>query len=350
MRLKKTVKILLASIVLGVSTIGINGVQAQNSQEPDLYINNSIQGSEKKIMEDVISTLPIEDRENVIYITKGGDIYANKPELKDDIEELTSVKDNVYKNSIGEQFIFPKSDPKPSVVKNTYFSVSKVAAPNCSNGGTGPYRRVYSSTGYSWLSMKVHIPSETEIKDLGPGTSTGDTGYIYTGGWGGDKSLTVDAGMQHNTLKKNWSGAIRVSGNSAPFDMTNRYQPNQDVQMKFYVNANNSVTLVITGILIDGIKKTQTVVAEAQGFTLDGSNNILKRITSIGQTKGKENFATGSYMNNIHWYDVNIGKSSINNTPWNSGSQSGGLCSYPNNTKVKTSYTNQGEETVSIDL
>lgn len=347
--LNKTLKVLLVSTVLGVGVFGIKVVEAQRSYEADFYISTSVQGSEKRIMEDVISTLPIEDRENVVYLTTQGKVYANKPELKNDIEQLKLVTDNVYKNSSGEEFIFPNVE-KPTVTKNTYLSVSKVVAPGCSSGGTGPYRRVASATGYSWLSMKVHLPSETEIKDLGPSSTTGDTGYIYTGGWGGSNSLTVDAGMQHNTANKNWSGAIRVSGTNAPFNLATRYQPNQDIQMKFYVNGNNMVTLVVTGVLVDGVKRTQTVVAEAPGFSVDGSTNILKRITSIGQTRGKENFSTGSYMKNVHWYDVYIGKSSTNNSAWNSSTQSNILCSYPNSTKVQTSYVNQGEETVNIQL
>ncbi len=343
-------RILLTSFVLTASVLGIHKVQAQGDQQPDLYISNAIQGSERQVMENVISTLPVEDRENVIYVNKEGDVYANKPELKDDIELLTTVKNNVYQNSEGEKFVFPQLEPRPVVTKDTYFSINKVSAPStCQTDGTGPYRRVYSNTGYSWISMKVHLPSETEIQDSGPNSSTGDTGYIYTGGWGGDQSQAVDAGMQHNTASRNWSGAIRVSG-QLPLNMTTRYQPNQDIQMKFYVNANNQVTLVVTGILVDGTKNSQTVTADVQGFTTNGSSNILKRITSIGQNKGKENLSTGSYMNNVHWYNTYIGKSSTSNTAWNSSAQTGGMCSYPNSSKIKVSYVNQGEETVNIHL
>ena len=45
--------------------------------------------------------------------------------------------------------------------------------------GTGPYRRVYSHSAYSYTAAYITLPSAPSISVNGS-----DTPYVYTGGWG----------------------------------------------------------------------------------------------------------------------------------------------------------------------
>jgi hypothetical protein len=273
----------------------------------------------------VMSNLDPEDRENVIYVDENGSIFTNKPELKQGVV-LTPASEVVA----AERFAGGMSVSQ------------ELAAPSCTST-TGPYRRVYSNASYSWLSTYVHLPGTTaEIKEYSVNGS-GDTAYVYSGGWGANGDV-VDAGFQHSPTYDNWSAIITVNG--SPLSYTPRFLSNQDVNLKFYVPSNGQVALSVTGYDVSGTKTTLTQVRAAAGFSSSGGNT-LKRVTSIGQSV--QGMYTGSYVKNVHWYSSYIGTSSTSNHVW-LAADTGGYCSYPDSTKVQVNYVNAGEETDNIIL
>ncbi|MGD6845217.1 hypothetical protein ACQCVH_22195 [Bacillus infantis] len=208
---------------------------------------------------------------------------------------------------------------------------------------TGPYRKVASNAGYSWMSTYVYLPGGSNIKY---GNST-DTAYAYVGGSHG--GTEVDAGFQHSPTYDNWSPFVGVNGSRPESGKTDvRFKSNQEVFMKFYVASDNKVALQVTGIDTKGVKRTITLEADASGWTKSGSGNELKRVTSIAQTGGSTNFQTGSYIKNVRWFDARIGTSSTNNSAW-SGTHTKEFITFQK-PYVSVSYVNQSEETVSINL
>lgn len=117
--------------------------------------------------------------------------------------------------------------------------------------------------------------------------------------------------------------------------------------MVFFVSANNSVTLKVTGKVTSGAKKTLIVnCGAATGWKSNGIGNSFKRVTSIGQKP--ENLSNKSFIKGVKWSNSYIGTIS-NKHKW-SASDTLKYISYPNNKKVSVKYVNAGEETDTIDL
>ncbi|KFI34307.1 hypothetical protein HY00_03915, partial [Peptococcaceae bacterium SCADC1_2_3] len=327
---------LLATLMLAVPIAGANLSSISQTEENinisgDLNIDPNIQGEEREVIEKIMRTLDPEDRENVIYISDSGKVYANKPELKSGVEPLKHVRDNVYQDSKGNQYAFPDETIK---------------------GGTGPFRRVMSKEGttqntYAWTSAYVHIGKHPN--DVYEKSGTNDTAYVYTGGKG-STGVEVDAGLQHSPTYDNWAWVTKVGTNPpySPPEFT-RFKSDQDVFLKFYVNQNNQVTLSVTGYDVNNIKKTWTKVRDASGWMKNGIGNAIKRNTTIAQAP--ENLLSGFYHKNVRWYNCKIGLDSTNNHNW-SGSDvnTSETTKYPNDSRVTVNWVSWAEETDHINL
>lgn len=340
-------KISLAVAVL--SLVILNAVSAEENVTNET-ISNSIQGNERIIMQGIIQNLTEDEQENVIYINEIGDVYANKPELKEEVIEVEKLHDNVFQDKNGEIYVVPKQDPRPTVTSTTYDNTElsiMASYPSCT-GGSGPYRRVYSNPSYSWATAYVHLPGGSEINDNNKNAS-GDTGFVYMGGWG-NLGGGVDAGLQHSSTFDNWAPIFQVDGR--PLPQTPRFKSNQDIFIKFWVSNDNQVSMYISGNDTNNQKITRTYIIDVRGFSKAGGN-ILKRMSTIGQKENNENLSSGSYIHNVHWYNSYIGTSSISNHAWTAADQASdsqnGYCSYTPS-KVSVQYVNAGEETVNIDL
>lgn len=179
--------------------------------------------------------------------------------------------------------------------------VTAVVGPHACGGyvpptftGTGPYRRVYSATGASYLSVSVFLPGSSQVTMSGS-----DTAYVYVGGWGANGAGAVDAGFQYSPTFNNWSlfaagvGVGRVNyGTSAT-----RMAANQTVQLSFAVTqsgTNVTLTVQATGTQINnaGLVTQSVALANVAGWS-PGGQNTLKRMTSIAQVGG-DNFTSGS--------------------------------------------------------
>ena len=215
--------------------------------------------------------------------------------------------------------------------------------------GTGPYRRVYSHSDYSYMSANVYLPGSSSISLTG-----GDTPYVYTGGWGLNGAGPVDAGFQYSPTYNDWS--LFASGEGVGrLDYGNdstRFSASQTLSLSFAVvqsGANVDLVVTATGVEVN----TNTVVTESltlvnvAGWSV-GGENTLKRMTSIAQNG--DDFTDGSYMNGVVWSNSMIGNSAADATPW-LAAQTGGYQSYPTTPGiVNVQYINAGNETDSINL
>jgi len=213
--------------------------------------------------------------------------------------------------------------------------------------GTGPYRRVYSETGASYLSVSVFLPGSPRVSMSGS-----DTAYVYVGGWGASGAGAVDAGFQYSPTFNNWSlfaagvGVGRVNYGSS----STRMAANQTVQLSFGVTqsgTNVNLTVQATGTQINGAGLvTQSLsLANVAGWS-PGGQNTLKRMTSIAQAGG-DNFTSGSWISGVVWSNAVIGLDAASASPWTGG----GVQNYPTSPAVvSVTYVNAANETDAISL
>ncbi len=105
------------------------------------------------------------------------------------------------------------------------------------------------------------------------------------------------------------------------------------------------MTLFVRGTLIDGNPAERAFDFVVPGWRTDGVGNVLKRVTSIAQSR--QNLSSGSYHLNVWWFS-SIGRTVAGLVPW-VDSQTAEFCNYPP-VKVLNSQPPNGPEQVHIDL
>ncbi len=227
--------------------------------------------------------------------------------------------------------------------------------------GTGPYQRVYSSTGYSYMAANVYLPGSSQIRMVG-----NDTAFVYAGGWGNSNGAgAVDAGFQYSKTFNNWALFASGAGNSQTGPTNgDRFSASETVSLSFAVVASGTlgfVNLVVTATGLDGgnfsngytgngqiINESVTLLVNTanQGWSVGSLNqNTLKRMTSIGQSP--QNLTDGSYINGVVWSNVILGQTTHDAVAWTGG----GSQSYPGTPGVVTvNYVDAANETDSISL
>ena len=210
--------------------------------------------------------------------------------------------------------------------------------------GTGPYRRVYGQTQYSYMSANVYLPSTPAISLKGS-----DTPYIYSGGWGTGGAAAVDAGFQYSPTYNDWSLFLSVSGGQSLSSSLPRFEAGQTMTLQFGATptTGTSATLevIATGVNVNGTTVTQTLTTNPVASWGAGSDT-LKRMTSIAQNT--ENLSDGAFIDGVDWSNSTIGTSAANATPW-LAAETGGYQSYTSSV-VSVNYINAGNETDSISL
>jgi hypothetical protein len=215
--------------------------------------------------------------------------------------------------------------------------------------GTGPYRRVYSHSAFSYMSANVYLPGSSSISLHG-----GDTPYVYTGGWGLNGAGAVDAGFQYSPTFNDWSlfAAGEGVGRLDYGDRSTRFAANQTLSLTFaVVQAGANVDLVVTAVGVQvnttNVLTESLTLVNVAGWSV-GGQNTLKRMTSIAQNG--DQFTDGSYMNGVIWSNSMIGTSTADAVPWLAAA-TGGYQSYPTTPGiVNVQYVNAGNETDSINL
>ncbi|PYE55672.1 hypothetical protein [Deinococcus yavapaiensis] len=255
---------------------------------------------------------------------------------------------------------------------------------SCHSEKSGPYRRVYSKPGFSFLGADVFLPSAEdggvfENKDAGHG----DTSFVYVGGWG-TRGGAVDAGFQHGRSAKSssddWAPFFLVQqpgGPSASIVSPERQDGGApwrlaggtNAKLKFWVTRDAQGTMLhlfVGGTTSqDGKEDALTLSApidDSYAWDPRGGRNVLKRMTTIGQTFGQENLASGSHLHGVHWRGCTIGRTEADARPWTS-EQTGGYCSFPDpktpegaraddpsQPKWRVQWVSAAEETDSVTL
>ncbi len=311
--MKIGIGVLLGSAL--VLMISCNG-QPSPTENVDQYIDSSIVGVERIEIANFIRSLPLESRENVFLLPSeaSGQIFVNKPSLR-----------GVFGSSLSP------SNSKDLVLQ-THPRISTQAAtiPSCkpqrdpyTNGAFlgGVFNTVISETGYKAAQMDIRLPAETDVLSGEQLVSTGDTPYIYFGGYGNgersdyttidpynpannriDPGSAVDFGLKHNRVTNEW----RIFGNFQAYPGTSKltfdalvpYAPDSArktafkaedrLRMRFGVTAvGGSNYLALTVEALSGVQSRISVGRVAIGILRDwtptAANMRIKRTVSIAQ-------------------------------------------------------------------
>ncbi|WP_168734797.1 hypothetical protein [Deinococcus sp. KSM4-11] len=252
----------------------------------------------------------------------------------------------------------------------------------CRDENSGPYRRVYSKPGFAFQSSRVYLPSDQQ-GDLHEekGAGHGDTAFVYVGGWGASGGA-VDAGLQHgrymNGSQDDWAPFFLVQQPGGPSAVTVsderqaggdpwRLRAGQDAELTFWVTQDADLTVLslsVTGETNrDRTRSTLTLRAPIDarfGWDAGGGANILKRMTTLGQTAGQQHLQTGSFLQGVNWQGSTLGRSADTAVPWQAA-QTGGYCTFPDpatpvgqqadgHPKWHVEYRDAGNETASVYL
>jgi hypothetical protein len=313
-------------------------------------IDPSIQGTDRDLLTQAMLFVPEKQRENFTLTTDDGRIISNKPQLLRGTTALTSeyVSGNTYK--------YTQTDQQFAVVNDRLrdpAGISPMAAPTCTLGSnTGPFYRSSSKPGPGgaagllnyWTAAKAQVILPSTIKvATNLSQNPTETPYVLLGGWGNNNDgLPVDAGLQGNYKKATntweWQLFLKVSSTTATTasNATLRFKNGQAVDLTFTVYRKSSTEI---NVQISASANGQTTAAQlsAPGWSTNGSQNIMKRLTGIAQASS--NFTNGSKLTETIWQNLQIGGTSgtfptvtaqyIN---WNN--QGKLQCFNPNSTKV----------------
>ncbi len=363
---------ILAILFLGnysISLAQISSSQAVSSVEPledvESYIDPAIQGEEREVMRDIIRKLPISSRDNVTYVGEQGQVFGNKPSMKQ-VDTAISLGNGAYTYDGIEIFGKITEMPVPNfdsgllssntdsvVGRSSKYCIVKIPVSNFQFTGTGPYRRVTSYAGYSASYAYVTLPHEISIRTVGS-----DTPYIYTGFSG---TSELDAGFQYSPAKRNWALFTNVPG-IGQSGLPRRYAYGSAVDMTFETlprTVNKPQLIAISATGLDSVPNTvprivtQTLVSIAPYARRDGVGLSIKRMTSIAQVGG-DNFRSGSYLKNVWWRTCRIGQNTGNFIPWFDSPPSRRNVrsgeSYPSRPPILVTLVDASEETDSIIL
>ncbi|AEI45637.1 hypothetical protein [Paenibacillus mucilaginosus] len=321
MKMKKYLYSMVAATLFTATLANIPISSAQANKDTVGFIDERLSKDQKDKLKEVMKNLDPEDRENVYLFDLDGSFTANRVELieefkkqnKDKLDTNGKLKKNANANET-------QTAVKKSGVVETLAYTNPAAS--CVSASSGPYRKVVSSTGKSRLTANIYLPiknSEIVINKY-----PNEAAHIYTGAINGNQQ--VDAGLMFNwgdgvapvtATEETW--AMSTLGMNYSSGTIGNFKMGQTVFMKFYVPANNQAVLNVEGYKKDNTYLSATAVYTvdpSKGFTTNGANMKVKRVTSIGQdfdadpTKHSENLTTGSYLNNVKWSNVKVGTTS----------------------------------------
>ncbi len=226
--------------------------------------------------------------------------------------------------------------------------------------GTGPYRRLVTNPGYSFVGGTVFLPCNAA--QLHPNF---EVAFAYVGGWGtGPAGKAVDAGFQRSNLLRDYAAFIRAQG-YPQISEEPRFVCGHPVDFHFYAASDTQLVLWARGYTTN--RRIENVVARLQhpasyGWPANGGGStdgiVLKRMTTIAQNdattalpSGVEWDNDGSYFGHyandvhprVHWWNLVVGQvdakgNPVNVVPWgvaqSNESPRAGMFNYPTNPKI----------------
>lgn len=303
----------------------------------------------------VVAGLGPRERRNVVALGEDGRLYSNRAELASAFE-VTFVPAGRHLAASGG---FDLTTLARHLVPDAF---GKIPAQRCESEKSGPYRRVFSKQGYAFMSARVYLPSEDA----------------------GEMKENKDAGFQHGRASKDrvddWApfflvqqaagrSVITVSSERQAGGAAWRLAAGQEAFLKFWVTRDEHGTrlqLYVEGVTSqDGTPGSLTLSAPIEdtfGWDPSGGRNIIKRMTTIGQTFGNENLSSGSFLTKVRWSDARIGRTEAEAKPW-AAADTGGYCSFPDpkspegqrsdesgKPKWSVAFVSAAEETDSVSL
>lgn len=113
--------------------------------------------------------------------------------------------------------------------------------------GTGPYRRLITKPGYSYVAGTVFLPCDAV--QLHPEF---ETAFAYVGGWGTGKAGTaVDAGFQYSNSLHDYAAFIRAQG-FHQISKEPRFACGHAVDFRFYAASDTELRLWARGMTVNG--------------------------------------------------------------------------------------------------
>lgn len=324
-------------------------------------------------MHQLMKDLRPEDRYNVGFFAKGGTNYANTKAVYKTMRRWGSSDGIHFVGDNGHPFIGPLLETKAQIAAfkasaDRRASSSRTRAPlgyetPTPSDGNGPFRRVYSDSGYSRESGNIYLPClPTNFNEL-----TGQTGYIYAGGFGQNDD-GLDAGFQYSIANDWYTLFTRDSGTDGPNQINAigaSYDCGQTVSYDLYSTVDPTYGLMTVinaaGNDVYGNYVSETVMdpSNPDGFPQNGDGVRLKRMTSIAQ--GSNNFTNGSTFGinfdgtpEVAWSNCDLGvfdpPDNINTIfGWPDGN--GGTQNYPDDpSKIVVTYIDMADETDGINL
>jgi hypothetical protein len=201
--------------------------------------------------------------------------------------------------------------------------------------GSGPYHRVFTNPGYSYLQGSVYLPCEAVLR-----YPRSETAFAYVGGWGaGADGTAVDAGFQYSWDYKNYAlfikGVENVYQRRKQISEWPRFVCNHWVKFRFFAYSDTELRFWAKGYTADNNGKERMAGDQVEGSLRHGkgynwpsngggpsSGIILKRMTTIGQSgiekrllPGQTWDTDGSYFGHaensrsplVRWSDLLIG-------------------------------------------
>lgn len=187
-----------------------------------------------------------------------------------------------------------------------------------------------------------------------------ETGNVYSGGWS-PSGNSVDGGFQYSPTYDNWALFVKEQGQNQVDASTARYDCGQDIFLQFYPSSPGNVTAAANGYVSGVLQQLSVTAAATSDWTPEGTNVVLKRMTTIAQTT--QTFNDGTYfeydlINAVpmaHWYNSRLGYYSDSSLSWPDqvwdAASTGGYQSWPDDsTRIIVNYVNSSEETDGLDL
>jgi hypothetical protein len=207
--------------------------------------------------------------------------------------------------------------------------------------GSGPYRRLVTKPGYSFVSGSVYLPCKAA--HLRPSF---ETAFAYVGGWGtGSTGTAVDAGFQRSNAFDDYAAFIRAQGYQQ-VSKEPRFKCGGVIAFAFSAVTSTDLRLWTKGLTENG--KVEVVVADVKhaasyGWPPDGGGTtdgiVLKRMTTIGQNDPEKALPAGVAWNQdgsyfgrlpgdklprVRWRNIQVGQvdaagAPVNLVPWGLG-------------------------------
>ena len=339
------------------STARVPSLISAREQVPLKFLNANPAESDREIVARVLPLLEPYERDNVLIVIRGASARTDREIVsRPNLSGFTAHSAPVAKSSMvrldEETIVPPPDEEKPLVAASAGPGNSSEVRELVLQGNavfdfsTGAIHGARTKPGWSLLTADVGLPCESG-RFWKIGDTTDETGYIYTGGWGGRTTgPPVDAGFQYSVVHDNYSLIIKYDGDKSihSFDRLARFECGQTIPIRFSALPNGAIHISARGKVADP-KQTEPVwltivwmapAGDRWQIGGGGSSNgiVLKRMTTIAQPPEwnsrrlppgapPDRLADGSYFGShgdgrplVLWSNVKIGRYNVRTKAW----------------------------------